>query len=675
MRALAVMAVVIYHLWPHRLAGGFMGVDIFFVISGYLMTLSILKGVDKVKKEKKHRFKHSVSFLFAFYAKRIKRLAPAATVLLLAVLLAVFALGKLSVEQETSTQVIRSSLFVQNWYLADQAVDYLAHTKDATAVQHFWSLSVEEQFYMIWPLLLLVSGLLGWAIYKRAKRRFLKWGGRNLVFAAMTLFTAAAFIYGYFLTKSNPAAAYFVTPARIWELSLGGLIVFLPKIKHKDLQLLLPWLGVAMCLYSMFKLDAAGFPGWHALIPTIGAALIIYGASDSKYSVNRLSRFRPIQFLGDTSYSLYLWHWPLIILVPLFLGIDLQPTEVSYLWLKSLVLVASLVLAWLSYRFVETPARKLKLSTVRSWVLGVTCLILVLLPAQMIGSYASDYLKTGLAKMHNKALDDSEHCFGAKATLNTALCGNPYGKINTIYAQLSYQDLYETLIADYGWCRRTNIAFECELGDLKSDKKVLAIGNSHNQQLANAYNYMSKRLHIRISLITYYPWKNMRDNSADYNHEKVREKILRDIPKYDGVIFSHLENSWSFPQDGVDDFKEVLKVVRDNGKKVIYIQDVPYSGIGGGQLCLNHNLGCKTDKDYEGRDFLLRTLLRDKSIGRNEVIYTDKLFCDNKYCYSHIGGVPVYFNNDDVGNSHITATYSATMGEFFVKELRDRLSK
>jgi peptidoglycan/LPS O-acetylase OafA/YrhL len=180
LRTLAVVAVVIYHIWPTRLPGGFMGVDIFFVISGYLMTLTIWKGVKAVKEQKIKKFNGSVKFLFNFYARRIKRLAPAATVCLLLILLAIFTLGNFGVQQSTASQVISSSIFMQNWHLAGEAVDYLGQDKAATATQHFWSLSIEEQFYMVWPLLLLVCGLVSALIITKSKRRFNKWGGVHL---------------------------------------------------------------------------------------------------------------------------------------------------------------------------------------------------------------------------------------------------------------------------------------------------------------------------------------------------------------------------------------------------------------------------------------------------------------------------------------------------------------
>ncbi|MDR1184076.1 MAG: acyltransferase, partial [Coriobacteriales bacterium] len=358
LRAIAVLAVVAYHIWPTRLTGGFMGVDVFFVISGYLMTLTIWKGVTRANAAAMHRIRNSIGFLFGFYARRIKRLAPAATVCLLAVLTTTLLVGTFSLQAATAPQTLASAVFMQNWFLAQQAVDYLGADAGATAVQHFWSLSIEEQFYMVWPLLLLSVGLIVFAkSMSRDGRIQDKEGqtedgkGRIAVLVVILVFTASSFLYGFVLTYSNPAAAYFVTPARIWELSLGGVMVFLPTFRHRNSRLFLPWLGIALIAYSLIIGNGEAFPGWHALIPTFGTMLVIHGGASNPHAKDKsnplisfanVSRLRPMQFFGDISYSLYLYHWPLVILVPFILQTDFNH---SGRYLKIAVFVASVMLA------------------------------------------------------------------------------------------------------------------------------------------------------------------------------------------------------------------------------------------------------------------------------------------------------------------------------------------
>ncbi|MDR1861891.1 MAG: acyltransferase [Candidatus Ancillula sp.] len=302
MRALAVIAVVLYHLWPDKLlTGGFTGVDIFFVISGYLMTLHIVKGLEAGGFEKGKRLR----FFANFYARRIRRLLPAAifTLLLVLAILVVLLPKDYYTQSLTTAQIIASALFVQNWKLAADKVDYLAQNNEATAVQHFWSLSVEEQFYFIWPLLLMLFMLIGLALSakignKLAEKADLKgydakqMKTRNVLRIFVFGFTLLFFIFGVYFTNANAAAAYFITPARLWELSIGGcialstpLIVLLTR-KTGELSKfgrvvyeVLPFIGVGICLYGIMKFNSgieAGFPGFYALVPTIGAAIIIW---------------------------------------------------------------------------------------------------------------------------------------------------------------------------------------------------------------------------------------------------------------------------------------------------------------------------------------------------------------------------------------------------------------
>jgi len=259
MRALAVGAVVVFHLSSRLLPGGFTGVDVFFVISGYLMTTTILRQIYQeqvVGSTGRARASAVLRFLTGFYARRIRRLAPAALVTMAAVLLAVLATVQYYLQAQTAKQVFSSAIFMQNWTLARLAVDYLGATESGTAMQHFWSLSIEEQFYFVWPLLLL--GAVGLRVVAVKL-----WGdrGTNSAIVIPLLMTAACFAYGVLLTRIDPAAAYFVTPARIWELSLGGIVALLPATSSQRLKLTLPWLGLAMCLAAMVFFDGTAFPG------------------------------------------------------------------------------------------------------------------------------------------------------------------------------------------------------------------------------------------------------------------------------------------------------------------------------------------------------------------------------------------------------------------------------
>ncbi len=216
MRALAVGMVVIYHLYPSLLTGGFAGVDVFFVISGFLITGHLLREYQKTGKVA----------LLDFWGRRAKRLVPAAALVLTVTWVASRLLLPATRLADTAAQIRASALYYQNWQLAGNAVDYLKSDSAASPVQHFWSLSVEEQFYLGWPLLFLLAALVALTGAARSGPAGRAGTGRLLLLAGAVV--VGSLWYSVYYTHANPAGAYFVTTTRIWELGLGGLVALLP---------------------------------------------------------------------------------------------------------------------------------------------------------------------------------------------------------------------------------------------------------------------------------------------------------------------------------------------------------------------------------------------------------------------------------------------------------------
>src|SRR5512146_55444 len=303
LRAIAVALVVVYHLFPSLLPGGYVGVDVFFVISGFLITGHLWRGYAKSGKLS----------LVDFWGRRARRLVPAA-----ALVLAVTWVGARLVLPtprlaETATEIRASALYYQNWQLAHNAVDYLKSHEAASPVQHFWSLSVEEQFYLVWPLLFVVAGLVA---RKRARapgsdasavsgQSVIR--GHRVVAILTGALVLASLAYSVYDTIADPAAAYFVTTTRMWELGIGGLLALLPTVAARRLGRhgWLGWAGLAMIIASQFAIrGSTPFPGWIALVPVLGAAAIIAGGSaQGKRGPWRLTSTRLMVFLGGISYS------------------------------------------------------------------------------------------------------------------------------------------------------------------------------------------------------------------------------------------------------------------------------------------------------------------------------------------------------------------------------------
>jgi len=361
MRAIAVAMVVIYHLRPSLLPGGFAGVDVFFVISGYLITGHLWHV---------YLTTGSVSLL-DFWGRRARRLVPAAALVLLVSWLAARVVAPATELADIGTQIRASALYFQNWQLAGDAVNYLKSDGPATPVQHFWSLSVEEQFYLVWPLLFFIAMVVGTVVAGSRKARHNRHAtaGRRVrmgaVAALTTAVVACSLAYSVYDTKSNPAAAYFVTTTRMWELGVGGLLAMAPAgfTRVVGRHGWLGWAGLAVIIASAFTLSGRSpFPGWLALLPVMGAvALIACGGAAGRFGPASATSARPMVFLGGISYSLYLWHWPIINLYG-----DWRGKEPGWLTGPAIVIV-SVLLAWLTKTFVEDKIRLSPLLAGHRW--------------------------------------------------------------------------------------------------------------------------------------------------------------------------------------------------------------------------------------------------------------------------------------------------------------------
>lgn len=314
LRAIAVSAVVLYHA---GLGGaGFVGVDVFFVISGYLITALLLRE-ERIN-------------LTAFYARRVRRIFPAA----IAVILATLAAAHVLLPSEAEAGVIRSAaaaaLFAANLFFASLTSGYFHADTAQMPLLHLWSLSVEEQFYLAWPLLLMLV----------PRRKLLP------TLAGLAL---ASFGLTEWLMQSNPSTAFYQMPARSWELAIGGIVAVLPaRPLHRYLAPAGLLLTVAACIYPF-----GHFPGLGALPAVLGATLLISALHGG--ATNSLLASRPFVGIGLISYSLYLWHWPLLALY--------RATSIGEgdLQTRLMLCVIAVVLATGTYRYIETPFRKLRL--------------------------------------------------------------------------------------------------------------------------------------------------------------------------------------------------------------------------------------------------------------------------------------------------------------------------
>jgi peptidoglycan/LPS O-acetylase OafA/YrhL len=337
LRALAVISVIVDHLfdWP---PGGFVGVDVFFVISGFVITAMLLR--EQVQYGR-------ISFV-DFYRRRVRRIVPVATLVLGVTAIAANLVYLPTWARSIEVDAAWAALFGANWHLATVGTDYWADDGLVSPLQHYWSLSVEEQFYFVWPALIAAAFLFAGLMRLQGRKPTVVVGG------VMTVLIAASFVWAMWETSANPTGAYFSTFSRAWELGLGALIAICAPLLARipsTWRPIVAWVGLAGIVASIFVVDEAReFPAPWALLPVLATGLVIAaGTGGSQRALSPLTN--PVsQWLGNLSFSLYLWHFPAIILLATVI-----PEGVSY---YAVVVATVFGLSALSYYLLENPIRR-----------------------------------------------------------------------------------------------------------------------------------------------------------------------------------------------------------------------------------------------------------------------------------------------------------------------------
>lgn len=328
LRAIAILSVVGYHVFPGKLKGGFIGVDIFFVISGFLISTIIFSSLEQ------SRFS-----IVEFYVRRARRIFPALIIVLIMSLL--FGWVELFPDEYEmlGKHTAAGTAFIQNFILYLES-GYFDTASDKKPLLHLWSLAVEEQFYLFWPLLLAVA-----------------WRRHLGLLGATALIGAASFAANLYLATHDADAGFYLPISRFWQLMTGGALAYAfihapTKItRFRNSQSVLGLVLITMAIFSIEKGNA--FPGWWALLPTLGAFLLISAGPESVPNRVLLSN-RAMVWIGLISYPLYLWHWPLLAFSK-FVVVDFEGEYVRET--KALLVALSFLLAWLTYRFIELPFR------------------------------------------------------------------------------------------------------------------------------------------------------------------------------------------------------------------------------------------------------------------------------------------------------------------------------
>ena len=351
LRAVAVLLVVLFHAGVPRLTGGFVGVDVFFVLSGFVITGLLLR----------ERASTGATRLLSFYGRRSRRILPAATLVIMLTVLACYHWLGFITGDATAQVGKTASLFYSNFHFISTGTNYLASQAPPSALQNFWSLSVEEQFYVLYPTLFIIAAVVWSHVSLRLK-----------LFVLLSVAVVASFTWSVLQTSNNGVAAYFSPFTRAWELALGGLVAVgslqLAKLP-RAVAMTMTWVGLAGILLAAFVFNAATpYPGSAVALPVIATGLVVAGGTAApRWGAEWILRLPPFRWLGKLSYSLYLWHWPILIIAAQYAGHSLSVKD-NLFW----VLVA-LAISVVSYFAVENPIRHwsfLARSGIRSICMG-----------------------------------------------------------------------------------------------------------------------------------------------------------------------------------------------------------------------------------------------------------------------------------------------------------------
>jgi peptidoglycan/LPS O-acetylase OafA/YrhL len=435
LRALAAVLVLVYH--AQWLDGGYIGVDIFYVISGFLITGILVRELDT---------KNSIS-LVSFYARRTKRLLPASFLVIFVTGIAGYILLPASMREAFGRDLIAASTYISNFFFALWQNDYQNLNSTPSPFIHFWSLAVEEQFYLFWPFFILL-------LFRLGKRRAVLYG------IVATLI--GSFLFSLYLTERAPIWAFYILPTRAWELAAGALLVFLPELKNMRPVIALSSLVVILTVTNIFD-EATPFPGTAAIAPVIATVLLLASRSNWPPILSVIAKSRATQWLGATSYPLYLWHWPVLVIPAIYLGEELNTLQVIAL------LSLTVALAGLTHKFVEEPLRDAKIPqrSVFKFAALATSISVIIGSAIYLGHSNSITISGGiqipLDEVRSKPINNNDGCH--------------------IHV-------------------RQTVSPTCEYGDLSSNETIVLYGDSHAAQWLPALDLIGQRKGIKIVSLT-----------------------------------------------------------------------------------------------------------------------------------------------------------------------------
>ncbi|UOE19032.1 acyltransferase [Thermobifida halotolerans] len=653
LRAVAVLLVVAYHVWFGRVSGG---VDVFLLLTGFLITGSLVRTVQR----------HGRIRFLEFWSRLLGRLTPAAAVVLLGTLVATVLWLPRSRWRDVLADTLASALYYENWHLARNAVDYLARDDATSPLQHFWSLAIQGQSYLVLPVLVTVAALV-------ARR-----SGRDVSVLVATLLGVvgtASLAYSVWITATDQAWAYFDSGARFWELAFGGVAaVLLPRLRLPEaVRAVLGWVGLtALVLCGIVLQVSTLFPGWIALWPT-GAALlvIVAGGAGGRLGTGALLSWRPLMTVGDHAYALYLWHWPVLVVYLEISGRTLA-SPVGGLCVVAVSAALAASTKWL----VEDGARRFtRTRATPAWALLVAAVCLAPVGAAVGGGGA--YLDRQEEIRRELAADPANYP-GALVLVENSGSGPataPEGVPVLPYPTEADLDRGDNQGA--GGCHLSFDATEvavCEDGPADAEHTIVLVGQSHAAHWYTALRDASLSQGWRLVTMT----KDACQFSTEPSYRGEEEytecgvwnegamRIIADL-RPDAVVTTATRSSAGNGESVLDGYTQRWRELDAMGIPVIGIRDTPRMGFDTSDCVARH----LDDLDRCTTDFHRSLAERppyETAAGvpqSTEFLDLSDYVCPDGRCPAVIGNVMVYYDD-----SHMTATYSATLAPIVEAEIR-----
>jgi len=603
LRSLAIIPVILFHAGLKKFSGGFIGVDIFFVISGFLITSLIVEEIGK-----------ETFTISNFYVRRIKRIFPA-LFFVMAVTGVVFSFFAVPAPffKEIGQSIAAAVTFVSNILFWQQS-DYFSTQAEFKPLLHTWSLSIEEQFYLFFPLMLIL-------INRYLNKQFVR--AVLVVFVSSLLFSSLS-------ASAYPNANFYLLPSRAWELMLGSLIAlgFAPKFSNKYILNAASIIGILMISYSIFAFDdMTPFPSYYALIPCVGTALIIISGSGGRLSaVNKILSFRPFVWTGLLSYSLYLWHYPLFSLRKYW---SFRYAD-SFFFSNTFLIFLTVILALMSYFFIETPFRKMKINN-RKLFFSSTLVIMIFLT----GAGLLVHLQEGMAwrfpnlpvlteddkdlggfgiSVKDVRYDSAYFVGDTSREPETILWGDSHARSYS-YGVDAFGKKYGKSIFVVGFVG-TPPVLDIEVVDRHKPKRAIQFNDKVFQIIAENSNIQNVLLSARW--LAYYSPEDALDSTDDRRLATLKT-VSKSADMNKTIMKTHME--------------KMIKQLNSLGKNVFVLMDVPnYSNTGTG-VYQGYVKRTTSKRDYNRYARPFRRMLQQLQVKTPFTIveYQDGLFEDNQY--------------------------------------------